>query len=139
MPSSFYCDDSINSLSTIWSYFSDGRIIYSPKQENIEKNFRTDLASYLAKENTPTISEVQTMVSEYLAQESSDDVRLGQEDLLSLGYIYYYRDDPRNPIMDRPYYQKKSSCEIPVFEKYPSSFRMIYNDKEMVKIWKIIK
>lgn len=139
MPEGFYCDNSINSVSAIWSYFSDGKITYSPKQESIEKSFRTELANYLAEEDAPTISAIQVIVSKYSSQENSGGASLEKEDLLTLGYIYYYRDDPRNPIVDRPYYKKKSSCETPVFEKYPSAFRLIYDDNETVKIWKIIK
>lgn len=139
MPPDFYCNQNLKSAKDIWSIFEKGNVPYAPKLENIESAFRKDLAEYIKKGEVPTVTALQAIVSKYASMMSYGDKRLGEEDLKSSGYIYYYKEDPRNPYYSRPYYKKNTVCESSAFEGKPEQFKLLYDENGMVKIWKIIK
>lgn len=139
MPEGFYCDKNVTGGVAVWDYFTRGNVPYLPTKETVEKSFRNELSEYLNKKEPPTISSVQAIVGKYAVLAGYGDKGLGREDLISSTYIYYYKDDPRNPYSDRPYYKKPLDCDKTVFESYPDSFQLVYDNNEMVKIWKIIK
>ncbi len=52
-------------------------------------------------------------------------------------YVYYAKDDERNPYLSRPYIQKPVTCEKSSFSNYPEHYAEIYNDHNNVIIWKV--
>jgi hypothetical protein len=139
MPETFFCDNDVINKDGVWNYFSSGMVSYSPKKESVESGFRKEFEDYSNNNELLTIAGVQSISAKYAALSIYGDNQLGKEDLVTSGYIYFYRDDPRNPYANRPYYKKNSICKTVVFDSQPNSFELIYNDNEMVKIWKIIK
>ncbi len=75
--------------------------------------------------------------------EKIKDLSIPDEKLLREKYkffIYYSKEDPRNPYRDRPYY-KKNEIENDgfLFDKYPDKFERIYYDKNNeIVIWSIL-
>jgi len=135
----YYCNPKIRGVNDVWNLFETGIIPYVPTMESMEKKFKEEFADFLFKKEPINISNVSHLVNKYSYQNISVGRRLAKEDLTSLGFIYYYKEDEQNPYANRPYANNSTQCNEIVFDSHPESFQLVYNDKERVKIWKIIK
>lgn len=54
-------------------------------------------------------------------------------------YIYYAKENEKNPYLNRPYYKNKNINKNFIFDQYLEKFQRIYSDKEEeIIIWKIL-
>lgn len=56
-------------------------------------------------------------------------------------YIYYSKENPKNPYADRPYFARmESQLEVPIFDLYPERFQRIYTaGEDEIIIWKVVQ
>ncbi len=85
-------------------------------------------------------SNISARIQSFLEEHPSEDVLIRPETIPPL-YIYYSKENSKNPYANRPYAQKRSPSQTPlVFDQFPNRFERVYSlPEDEIVIWKMIQ
>ncbi|MEX1997122.1 MAG: hypothetical protein WEA04_00380 [Candidatus Andersenbacteria bacterium] len=100
-------------------------------------NFMSDVTAYLQNSAQISIEEISSIAEKHIRPLLSYQQTLELDQLKKNIYIYYYQDDPLNPLRNRPYYVKagQSPCTYHNFDSDPG-LEKIYDNNGQVQIWR---
>lgn len=132
-----YCTQNVRDSTSVLQKLEAAHVINQVStitQENYYNAILSAIKNELPKEN------ILSLLDKYQAA-SLDVAEQERKNIHTLPiYIYYIQPDSRNPLLSRPYIQKRldSSCAQPIMPNLPDYYREIYNDYNRVIIWEAL-
>ncbi len=137
MKDELYCNDSVQdpSVLPIKTQLEESS---SKEKDALMQKTTEDVANYLKTHTYISMHEFNLFVSPLIVNLNNQNIQKTKQSKSRQNvYIYYAKDDPRNPYLSRPYAKKDTTCEKPSFANYPEQYTEIYNDHGNVVIWKV--
>ncbi len=132
----FFCAKSA-SRSSIIAQISAAQLSINT-QIVVKSRAKEELRQYVANNQDFSLARTLESTQALLDAENKELKHTDVKDNVPL-YVFYAKADKQNPYGARPYIQKNPlhNCNQPTLREYPDLFQEVYNDHDMVIIWKI--
>lgn len=135
MPANFYCDEELKQPNNLWRMFEDIKPVSVP-QKILAQQRLSEIKNYLGQMDTIDAEKLYKIINEDIANNKGDksEVRVDRKENV---YIYYFKDDSRNPYAQRPYRRIVQQCSSLVFDTNSDAYERVYSDQDRVIIWRV--
>lgn len=134
---SFFCEENNDKLRQI-ALLVSSTTRYKHRQEKLNKDYYEEVKTYLSNNTYPDPTSINSVTDGYL-EKTANFSKSSEEEIIDIVYIYYHREDRRNPYLKRPNATNLIECEGFYFDRHQEQFTQIYNDNNNSIIWKINK
>jgi hypothetical protein len=135
MPANFYCDTKLMKPENLWGMLENiNPLLLS--QKNVAHQIVNDIEGYLTQTDLIDSKKLYEIIDVNIAKSIEKRIEL-REDIKKNVFIYYYKDDPRNPYAQRPYREMTTICSPLIFDINKDAYERIYSDQDRVIIWRV--
>lgn len=135
MPSNFYCDEKLKNKDDFWRLMGNASPLFLSKN-NVASQIINDIENYLAISDVIDSEKLYEIIDVNVVKNKEKAGEL-REDMKKNVFIYYYKDDPKNPYAQRPYRETTTQCSSLVFDRNKDAYERIYSDQDRVIIWRM--